>query len=98
SPPGEPNDDNLPTLKLSTARIEFADVRFGYRADTPVLHGMNFVAQPGKVTALVGPSGGGKSTVLNLLLRFHDVNEGRVLIDGQDVQSVSRRSLRQRTG
>jgi ATP-binding cassette subfamily B protein len=98
SPPGEPNDDNLPALKLSTARIEFADVRFGYRTDTPVLHGMNFVAQPGKVTALVGPSGGGKSTILNLLLRFHDVDSGRVLIDGQDVQSVSRRSLRQRTG
>jgi len=98
SPLGEPNDDNLPDLKLSTARIEFADVRFGYRADTPVLHGMNFVAQPGKVTALVGPSGGGKSTVLNLLLRFYDVTSGRVLIDGQNIQSVSRRSLRRETG
>jgi ATP-binding cassette, subfamily B, bacterial MsbA len=95
SPPGEPNDDDLPPLKLSTARIEFADVHFGYRADTPVLHNMNFVAQPGKVTALVGPSGGGKSTVLNLLLRFYDANSGGVLIDCQDVASVSRRSLRQ---
>jgi ABC-type multidrug transport system fused ATPase/permease subunit len=97
SPLGEPNDDNLPDLKLSTARIEFADVRFGYRSDTPVLHGMNFVAQPGRVTALVGPSGGGKSTVLNLLLRFYDVDAGRVLIDAQNIQSVSRRSLRRET-
>ncbi len=95
SPPGEPNDDDLPPLRLTTARIEFADVHFAYRADTPVLHGMSFVAQPGKVTALVGPSGGGKSTVLNLLLRFYDVGSGRVLVDGQDIAAVSRGSLRQ---
>jgi ATP-binding cassette subfamily B protein len=94
SPAGEPNDDNLPALQLTTARIEFADVNFAYQADTPVLKDMNFVAQPGKVTALVGPSGGGKSTVLNLLLRFYDAKSGAVLIDGQNVVSVSRRSLR----
>ncbi len=94
SPVGEPNDDNLPALKLSTARVEFEDVRFAYRPDTPVLRGMSFVAEPGKLTALVGPSGGGKSTVLNLLLRFYDAGGGSVLIDGQDVTGVSRRSLR----
>ncbi len=97
SPSGEPNDDNLPPLKLSTARIEFANVRFSYRDDTPVLRGMNFVAQPGKVTALVGPSGGGKSTVLNLLLRFYEVDSGRILVDGQNIAAVSRQSLRQET-
>jgi ATP-binding cassette subfamily B protein len=96
TPPGEPDDDDLPPLHLTVARIEFADVHFAYRANTPVLCGMNFVAQPGKVTALVGPSGGGKSTVLNLLLRFHDVDSGRALIDGQDIGAVSRGSLRQR--
>jgi ABC-type multidrug transport system fused ATPase/permease subunit len=79
---------------LTTARVEFADVGFAYRADTPVLNSMSFVAQPGKVTALVGPSGGGKSTVLNLLLRFYDAGSGRVLIDEQNVAAVSRRSLR----
>ena len=94
SPAGEPNDDDRPSLHLTEARIEFADVHFAYRAATPVLRGMNFVAQPGKVTALVGPSGGGKSTVLNLLLRFYDVDSGRVLIDGQNVAAVSRSSLR----
>jgi ATP-binding cassette, subfamily B, bacterial MsbA len=94
SPPGEPDDGALPQLTLTNSRLEFDDVRFAYRADTPVLHGMNFVAQPGKVTALVGPSGGGKSTVLNLILRFYDVGRGHILIDGQDVTSVSRASLR----
>jgi subfamily B ATP-binding cassette protein MsbA len=94
SPAGEPNDDHLPALALTTARVEFADVEFAYRPDTPVLRGMNFVAQNGKVTALVGPSGGGKSTVLNLLLRFYEVGSGRILIDGQDIAGVSRGSLR----
>ena len=94
SPAGEPNDDDLPALALTQSRIEFENVHFAYRDDTPVLCGMSFVAQPGKVTALVGPSGGGKSTVLNLLLRFYDANSGRVMIDGQNVTAVSRASLR----
>jgi ATP-binding cassette, subfamily B, bacterial MsbA len=95
SPPGEPNDDNKAPLTLSGARLEFDDVRFSYRAGTPVLRGMSFVAGRDKVTALVGASGGGKSTVLNLILRFYDVDSGRILIDGQDIAEVSRRSLRQ---
>jgi ATP-binding cassette subfamily B protein len=94
SPPGEPTDDDRPALALTAARVEFADVKFAYHAGTPVLRGMSFVASRGKVTALVGPSGGGKSTVLNLLLRFYDVDAGRILIDGQDIAAVSRRSLR----
>jgi ATP-binding cassette, subfamily B, bacterial MsbA len=94
SPAGEPDDDHLPALTLTEARVEFADVLFAYRADTPVLRGMSFVAQSGQVTALVGPSGGGKSTVLNLLLRFYDVGSGRIVIDGQDIAGVSRGSLR----
>jgi ATP-binding cassette, subfamily B, bacterial MsbA len=94
SPAGEPDDDNLPALTLTEARVEFANVQFAYRADTPVLRGMSFVAQSGQVTALVGPSGGGKSTVLNLLLRFYDVGSGCILIDSQDIAGVSRGSLR----
>jgi ATP-binding cassette subfamily B protein len=59
---------------------------------------MSFIAEPGKVTALVGPSGGGKSTVLSLLLRFYDIDGGTITIDGQDIAAVSRRSLRQQIG
>jgi ATP-binding cassette subfamily B protein len=94
SPPGEPGDDDRPPLQLTTARLEFAHVQFAYRPGTPVLRGMSFLAQPGRLTALVGPSGGGKSTVLDLILRFYDVDAGRILIDGQDIAAVSRGSLR----
>src|SRR6476619_876117 len=95
SPPSEPLDTNKPDLQVKTARLTFDDVYFVYRSDEPVLRGISFTAEPGKLTALVGPSGGGKSTVFNLLLRFYDAERGKVLIDGQDVRSVSRRSLRQ---
>ena len=98
SPASEPSDDDKPGLKLTDARIELRDVSFAYRADEPVLNRMSFVAEPGKVTALVGPSGGGKSTVLALLLRFYEATGGEILVDGQSIASVSRKSLRHQTG
>lgn len=98
SPASEPSDDDKPGLKLTAARIELRDVSFAYRADEPVLNRMSFVAEPGKVTALVGPSGGGKSTVLALLLRFYEATGGEILVDGQSIASVSRKSLRHQTG
>ena len=98
SPPTEPADDDKPALKLSDARVEFRDVTFAYRPSEPVLRRMSFIAEPGKTTALVGPSGGGKSTVLALLLRLYEVNDGAILIDGQAISGVSRHSLRQQTG
>src|SRR5580693_235167 len=73
SPATEPSDDEKPELKLTEARVELRDVSFSYRPNEPVLNRMTFIAEPGKVTALVGPSGGGKSTVLALLLRFYEV-------------------------
>src|SRR5258705_11819127 len=91
------SDDKNPPLKLSDARIELRDVSFAYRPNEPVLNRMSFVAEPGKVTALVGPSGGGKSTVLALLLRFYDVTEGAILIDGQAIAARPRRSPRLHT-
>ena len=97
SPASELPDDDKPSLKLSDARIEFRDVSFAYRTDEPVLNRMSFMAEPGKMTALVGPSGGGKSTVLALLLRLYEINEGLVLIDGQAISGISRKSLRQQT-
>ncbi|QIG93351.1 MULTISPECIES: ABC transporter ATP-binding protein [unclassified Bradyrhizobium] len=97
SPASEQTDDDKPALKLSDARIELRDVSFAYRPGEPVLNRMSFMAEPGKVTALVGPSGGGKSTVLALLLRFYETPAGEILIDGQSISSVSRRSLRRQT-
>ena len=97
SPASERSDDDKPALKLAESRIELRDVSFAYRANEPVLSRMTFIAEPGKVTALVGPSGGGKSTVLALLLRFYEVTKGEILIDGQSISKVSRRSLRQQT-
>jgi subfamily B ATP-binding cassette protein MsbA len=93
-PPTEQPDGEQPALKLTTARVEFADVQFAYRAGEKVIRNLSFVAEPGKVTALVGPSGGGKSTILNLILRFYEVDGGAITIDGQNIAGVSRRSLR----
>ncbi|HZR76138.1 ABC transporter ATP-binding protein [Bradyrhizobium sp.] len=97
SPPSEPDDGDKPALKLTDARVELRDVSFAYRPNEVVLDHMSFVAEPGKVTALVGPSGGGKSTVLALLLRFYEATSGDILIDGQSISSVSRHSLRSQT-
>jgi ATP-binding cassette, subfamily B, bacterial MsbA len=93
-PPTEQPDDDKPPLQLSAAHVEFAAVQFAYRAGEKVIRNLSFVAEPGKVTALVGPSGGGKSTILNLILRFYEVDGGVIAIDGQNIAAVSRRSLR----
>ena len=98
SPASEPSDDAKTPLALSTARLEFSHVHFAYRVHEPVIKDMSFTAEPGRVTALVGPSGGGKSTVLNLILRFHELDGGSIRIDGQDIATRSRRSLRQQIG
>jgi ATP-binding cassette subfamily B protein len=94
APPSEPGDDDKPALEISAAKVEFDNVRFSYRPGEPVIRGMSFLAEPGKMTALVGPSGGGKSTVFNLIMRFFDVESGSVLIDGQNLAGVSLSSLR----
>ena len=95
SPPSEAADDSKPALQIKTPRLEFEDVHFGYRSDEAVLRGVSFVAEPGKLTALVGPSGSGKTTIINLILRFYDIERGKIAIDGQDIREVARRSLRQ---
>ena len=97
SPASEPDDSDKPALKLTEAKVEFRDVTFAYRGNETVLNRMSFVAEPGKMTALVGPSGGGKSTVLSLLLRLYEAKFGAIVIDGQIISDVSRRSLRQQT-
>jgi ATP-binding cassette, subfamily B, bacterial MsbA len=93
-PPTEAPDIDKAPLKLSAARVEFANVQFAYRPGEKVIRNLSFLAEPGKVTALVGPSGGGKSTILNLILRLYEVDGGAITIDGQNTAAVSRHSLR----
>jgi ATP-binding cassette, subfamily B, multidrug efflux pump len=81
-------------LQVGRGAIRFKDVRFGYGTARGVLHGIDLAVAPGERVGLVGPSGAGKSTLVNLLLRFYDIEGGRILIDGQDISLVTQESLR----
>jgi ATP-binding cassette subfamily B multidrug efflux pump len=81
-------------LAVTAGRIEFQDVRFGYGRETGVLDGFTLTVAPGEKIGLVGRSGAGKSTVINLLLRFFDLEAGRIVIDGQDISRATQESLR----
>jgi len=83
-----------PALAVGAGAIRFEAVRFRYRPDAPALEGIDLDVAAGSTTALVGRSGSGKSSLLNLVPRLYDVTEGRVLIDGQDVRGVTLASLR----
>lgn len=78
--------------------VALRDVDFHYRDDTPVLHDVNLVLEPGQMVALVGPTGAGKSSIANLVARFYDVSAGVVEIDGVDVRTVTQESLRRQMG
>ncbi|MFT3815072.1 MAG: ABC transporter ATP-binding protein [Acidovorax sp.] len=85
-------------LEVTRGEVRFEDLRFGYRAGHPVIDGLNLNIRPGERIGLIGRSGAGKSTLVNLLLRFHDVQGGRILIDGQDIAHVTQDSLRAAIG
>jgi ATP-binding cassette subfamily B protein len=87
-----------PPLKVTEGTIAFQDVRFGYRPDRTILKGVSFAVPAGGTLAIVGPTGAGKSTISRLLFRFYDANDGRVLIDGQDVRDVQQGSVRAAIG
>ncbi|KAL2354268.1 ABC transporter-like protein [Cryomyces antarcticus] len=89
---------NPKSLQLKGGEIKFENVTFGYRPDRPILKNLTLTIPAGKKVAIVGPSGCGKSTILRLLFRFYDVQEGRILIDGQDIRDVSMESLRKAIG
>ena len=74
--------------------IEFKNVDFSYVENTPVIRNLSFEAPPGKVVAIVGPTGAGKTTLINLLMRFYDVDQGEILADGKNIKELTRRSLR----
>lgn len=85
-------------LEIKDGKIEVKDVSFSYVSGKEVLHNINFVAEPNKVTAIVGASGSGKSTLISLLLRFYDVQSGGIFIDGTDIRDIKIESLRKNIG
>jgi len=85
-------------LPPGPGRVEFRGVSFGYHPDAPVLREVSLTAEPGQTVAIVGPTGAGKTTLVNLLLRFYDPDDGVILLDGVDIRTVSRRSVRSRIG
>ncbi len=90
----EEDEPNTRELEVHAGRIEFRDVNFAYRPGETVLHAISFVAEAGRTTALVGRSGGGKSTVMNLILRLYEAESGQILCDGVDTATVGLTSLR----
>ena len=99
---GEREEDSEPSRIHNLATIHgdvaFEDVTFAYEADKPVLHGISFESKPGTVTALVGSSGSGKSTIISLICGFHTSTTGKVLIDGIDLATIRLSSYRQQLG
>ena len=95
----EPETDEA-TGSLSEVHgdVTFDHVSFGYLPDTPVLRDLSFEAKPGEVVALVGPTGAGKTTIINLLTRFYEINGGAIRIDGRDIRNIKKDELRQNLG
>lgn len=89
---------NAQVLENPKGHVIFDEVTFGYRPDVPILKNVSFEVIPGSSIALVGPTGAGKTTIINLLARFYDATDGRILIDGVDIQSYTRDSLRKSFG
>ena len=89
----EPDDDNSTPLEFKDA-LKFEDVSFSYSPDKPLMEHLNITLKAGSLVALVGPTGAGKTTFVNLLMRFYDVTGGKITIDGKDIRDVSRDTLR----
>jgi ATP-binding cassette, subfamily B, bacterial MsbA len=96
APQGEALQPSCPKIAVGVGRVAIEDARFAYRPGEYVIDGLSLVAEPSSTTALVGPSGGGKTTILGLIQRFYTLSRGRVTIDGQDISTVDLASLRDR--
>ena len=93
----EPEKADKPGAKELTdaaGEVELDDVKFGYNPDKTIIHGLSIDARPGQTVAIVGPTGAGKTTIINLLMRFYDVNEGEIFVDGNEIRDMTRDSLR----
>ena len=93
-----PENIGKPEIGEIKGHVEFKDVYFGYSEDKSILKDVNIDAKPGETIALVGPTGAGKTTTINLLARFYDVTKGQILIDGKDIREVEKDSLRESLG
>lgn len=98
TPPSVVTKPGAKELIVTNGEVEFQNVSFGYDPRKVAIKDMNFHAPGGKITALVGSTGGGKSTCLKLLFRFYDVCGGEIMIDGQNIQNVTLSSLREQIG
>lgn len=91
----EPHDkEDAVTLENCRGEVTADDIRFSYVKDNEILHGISFKAEPGKTIAIVGPTGSGKTTIINLLMRFYDIDSGAICIDGNEIKDIKRNSLR----
>lgn len=93
-----PENAGKPEIGAIKGHVEFKDVYFGYTENEEVLKDINIEAKPGETIAIVGPTGAGKTTTINLLTRFYDVTKGKILIDGKDIREVEKDSLRNSLG
>jgi ATP-binding cassette subfamily B protein len=96
-PEVEDAPDALP-LAETQGHVCFENVRFGYQPDTPVIKNMTLEAKAGQTVALVGPTGAGKTTIINLLTRFYEIQEGRICIDDKDIRGIRKADLRRKLG
>ncbi|MCL2513811.1 MAG: ABC transporter ATP-binding protein/permease [Oscillospiraceae bacterium] len=90
----EPADNPVHTIERSKGQVEFKDVSFRYIEEKPLIDSMNIKVETGQLVALVGPTGSGKTTFVNLLMRFYDVRRGGIMVDGIDIREISRHNLR----
>lgn len=94
----EPTPADAPTLSHVSGRFDFDDVSFSYSPDHPLLKNISLSVKPGEKVAVVGPTGCGKTTLINLLMRFYDVSDGAILLDGIDLRKIDRKDLRRQIG
>ncbi|NLK99680.1 MAG: ABC transporter ATP-binding protein [Clostridiales bacterium] len=94
----ESSDEHLQAHVKSDGRVKLTDVEFSYNKENPLIEGLNMDVHPGSRIAIVGPTGSGKTTVINLLMRFYDVNKGNIEVSGVDIRSMQRKALRSMYG